>query len=108
MAGPVLTVVSATVSPSQEEHLAAAYQAVLDAEVPDGLLASALLRGDANQWQITTLWRDRAALDAMRARMRAHPELPAAPRVFREVGAEPTLAVFDVINGLQRPAAPRY
>ena len=106
MAGPVLTVVSATVDPAQEEHLAAAYQAVLDADVPDGLVASALLRGDANQWQITTLWRDRAALGAMRARMRARPELPAAPRVFREVGAEPTLAVFDVINGLQRPAAP--
>jgi heme-degrading monooxygenase HmoA len=102
MAGPVLTVVSATVDPAQEEHLAAAYQAVLDADVPDGLLASALLRGKGNQWQITTLWRDRAALDAMRA----GPELPAAPRVFREVGAEPTLAVFDVINGLLRPTAP--
>jgi len=106
MAGPVLTVVSATVDPAQEGHLTAAYQAVLDAEVPDGLLASALLRGDGNQWQITTLWRDRAALDAMRARMLARPELPAAPRVFREAGAEPTLAIFDVINGLHRPAAP--
>jgi len=49
MAGPVLTVVSATVDPAQEERLAAAYQAVLDADIPDGLLASALLRGDANQ-----------------------------------------------------------
>jgi len=106
MVGPVFTVVSATVDSEQEEHLAAAYQAVLDADIPDGILASALLRGDGNQWQITTLWRDRAALDAMSAQMRARPELPAAPRVFREVGAEPALAVFDVINGLQRPAAP--
>jgi heme-degrading monooxygenase HmoA len=104
MVGRVLTVVSAAVNPEQEEHLAMAYQAVLDADVPDGILASALLRGDGNQWQIITLWRDRAALDAMSAHMRVNPELPAAPRVFREVGAEPTLAVFDVINGLQRPA----
>jgi hypothetical protein len=72
---------------------------------PGGILASALLRCDGNRWQITTLWRDRAALDAMSALMRARPELPAASRVFREVGAEPTPAVFDVINGLQRPAA---
>jgi len=106
MALPVLTVVSATVDPAQEEHLVAAYQAVLDTDVPDGILASALLRGDGNQWQITTLWRDRAALDAMRARMHARPELPAAPRVFREVGAEPTLAVLDVINGLQWRSTP--
>jgi len=98
MAGPVLTVVSATVEPAREGELAAAYQAVLADQLPDGLLASALLRGDGNQWQIATLWRDRAALDAMRAA----PEPPAAPKVFRSVGAEPTLAVFDVVNGLQR------
>jgi hypothetical protein len=98
MAGPVFSVVAATVDPAHVEQLTAAYQAVLDAGVPDGVLASALLRGEGNQWQITTLWRDRAAVEAMRARMLADPELPAAPGVFREVGAEPTLAVFDVVN----------
>lgn len=106
MTGPVLTVVSARVDSAQEGRLTAAYQSVLDADVPDGLLASALLRGDGNQWQIATLWRDRAALDAMRARMRADPGLSAAPGVFRAVGAEPVLAIFDVINGLRRPGAP--
>jgi hypothetical protein len=103
MFGPVLTVVSSTVDPAQEERLAAAYQAVLDADLPDGVIVSALLRGDGDEWQIATLWRDRAALDAMRALMRDRPDLPAAPWVFREVGAESTLAVFDVINGLHRP-----
>jgi hypothetical protein len=102
MSGPVLTVVSSTVDPAQEASLAAAYQVVLDADLPDGVIASALLRGDGNQWQIATLWRDRAALDAMRALMRDRPDLPAAPRVFREIGAESALAVFDVINGLHR------
>jgi hypothetical protein len=105
MSGPVLTVVSSIVEPAQEEHLAAAYQAVLDADLPAGMIASALLRGDGNQWQIATLWRDRAALDAMRALMGIRPDLPAAPRVFREVGSESTLTVFDVINGVQRTGA---
>src|SRR3954451_14968523 len=104
MANPVVTVVSAIVDPVREEQLAAAYQAVLDADIPDGVLASALLRGDRSEWQITTLWGDRAALDAMGLRMRAHPELPAAPRVFHEIGAQPTLSVYDVINGLQSSA----
>jgi heme-degrading monooxygenase HmoA len=98
MAGQILTVVSAAVDPAREDDLAAAYQAVLAENLPDGLLASALLRGDDNQWQIATLWRDRAALAAMRAA----PEPPAAPRVFRQVGAEPTLAVFEVANAIQR------
>jgi len=98
MAGQILTVVSATVDAAKEGELAGAYQAVLAEQPPDGLVASALLRGEGNRWQIATLWRDRAALDAMRA----GPEPPAAPRVFRSVGAEPTLAVFEVIDGIQR------
>jgi hypothetical protein len=97
MTSLILTVVSAIVDPAREGELTAAYQAVLEEERPDGLLASALLRGESNQWQIATLWRDRAALDAMRSG--AQP--PAAPRVFRCVGAEPTLAVFEVANASQ-------
>jgi hypothetical protein len=99
MAGQVLTVVSATVDAAREGELTAAYQAVLAEPIPDGLLASALLRGEGERWQIATLWRDRAALDAMRAA----PEPPAAPRVFRSVGAEPTLAVFEVVAAIQPP-----
>src|SRR5438445_8816307 len=102
MAGEILTVVSATVDPAKEAELRAAYQAVLDEELPDGLLASALLRGDGNQWQIATLWRDRAALDAMRA----GPVPPAAPRVFRQAGAEATLAVFEVANSIAKRFRP--
>ena len=46
MVGQVVTVVSATVGPSREDERAAAYQADLEGDVPDGLLANALLRGD--------------------------------------------------------------
>ncbi|MFJ3728917.1 hypothetical protein ACIPYQ_41070 [Streptomyces sp. NPDC090045] len=51
-----------------------------------------LLSGQDGRWRIQTLWRDRAALDAMRAA----PDGPAALRLFREVGADPGLALFDV------------
>lgn len=99
MAGEVLTVVSALVDPARRDDLAAAYQAVLGETVPDGLLASALLRGADDRWQVASLWRDRAALDAMRASA----EVPAAIRVFHAAGATPTLAVFEVTDAL-RPA----
>ena len=46
MVGQVVTVVSATVGPHREDERAAAYQADLEGDVPDGLLANALLRGD--------------------------------------------------------------
>ena len=99
MAGQILTVVSATVEPAREADLAAAYRAVLrDEELPDGLLASALMRGEEGRWQIATLWRDRQALDTARSR----PQTPAAPRVFQQVGAQPTLTVFEVAEAIQR------
>jgi hypothetical protein len=43
-------------------------------------------------WRIQTLWRDQQALDTMRAA----PEPPAAPTLFRQVGAEPTLQILLV------------
>jgi hypothetical protein len=100
--GQILTVVSGMVDPDREDDLAAAYRRVLAGMIPDGLLASALLRGEGNRWQIATLWRDRAALDAMLDAMRASVDVPAAPQVFRAVGAEPTLTVFEVTNGILR------
>ena len=94
MSGPIMTVTSARVDPTREADLIAAYRAVLAGKRPDGLVASALMRTQDYQWQIATLWRDRAALDAMRA----GPEPPAAPRVFRSAGAEPVLTVFEVVE----------
>jgi hypothetical protein len=52
--------------------------------------AAARRTGD---WRIQTLWRDRDALD----KMRAATEAPAAPRLFRSVGADPSLEIFEVM-----------
>jgi hypothetical protein len=89
--------VAAILDPARVEELVTAYQALEAEPVPNGLLASVLLKGDNGQWQIATLWRDRAALDAVRTA----PEPPAAPQVFRQVGAQPTLSVLEVAAAIQ-------
>ena len=66
-----------------------------------GAVGTELLSGPDGRWCIQTLWRDRAALDAMRA---AAPEGPAAPRLFRAVGADPELAVLGVRAHLLAPS----
>ncbi|NUP67074.1 MAG: hypothetical protein HOW71_33430, partial [Nonomuraea sp.] len=89
MSGHVLTEVSAVVAPERETGLVAAYRELVAGSPPEGLMRTELLSGPDGRWRIHTLWRDRAALDAMRAA----PQGPAAPRLFREAGAEPALAL---------------
>lgn len=74
-------------------QLIAAYEMSLAGELPDGLLETQLLGDGRGHWAVHSLWRDRAALDAMRAA----PEPPAAPRLFQRFSAEPTLAVMPVL-----------
>ncbi|MEU6661103.1 antibiotic biosynthesis monooxygenase [Streptomyces sp. NPDC046821] len=92
MTGQILSEVSGVVAPEREADLVAAYGELVARTLPDGLIRTELLRGRDGRWRIQSLWRDRAALDAVRSA----PEGPAAPRLFREVGAEPELAVFDI------------
>jgi hypothetical protein len=54
-----------------------------------------LVRAGSGAWRIQTLWRDRDALDEMRAAT----EAPAAPQLFRSVGADPSLEIFEVLVG---------
>lgn len=95
MSSPVLTVVTATVSQDVHERLIVGFHDLLNGGLPEGLLRTELLRGPDDRWRIQTLWRDRAALDAMRA----GPEPPAAPTLFRSVGSEPSLEIWDLVSG---------
>jgi quinol monooxygenase YgiN len=92
MASPVLTVVSATVRTEHQERLVEGFKELLASGLPDGLLRTELLQGPDNRWRIQSLWRDREALEAMRA----GPEPPAAPTLFRDVDAEPSLEIWGV------------
>jgi quinol monooxygenase YgiN len=89
----VLTIVTAEVDQSQAEELIAAYETLLSEGLPEGLLQTQLLGDGQGHWAIHSLWRDRAALDAIRAA----PEPPAAPALFRRFSADPALTIMPVL-----------
>lgn len=89
----IVTIVTADVDEGQAEELAAAYKTLLAEGLPDGLLETQLLGDGDGHWAIHSLWRDRASLDAMRA----GPEPPAAPALFRRFSAVPALAIMSVL-----------
>lgn len=78
----LLTEIRATVDPKRAGDLVAGCEALLAEPLPDGLLRTELLHA-GNEWRIQTLWRDSNALSSMRAST----EEPAAPRLFRSIGA---------------------
>jgi hypothetical protein len=89
----ILTMVTADVDEGRAEELVAAYRSLLAEGLPDGLLETQLLGDGQGRWAIHSLWRDRAALDAMRASA----EPPAAPTLFRRFSAEPALTIMPVL-----------
>jgi heme-degrading monooxygenase HmoA len=97
----ILTVLEAPVPDGGVAALRAAYAAAGAGPLPPGLLRTALLRDarEAARWRIQTWWASREALDAMRGA-----GTPAGVLMFRAAGAEPTLSVFEVVDGLPRPA----
>ena len=103
MAHEVLSEVSGTVAPEREETLLAGYREVVGRPLPAGLIRTELLRGSDGRWRIQSLWRDQAALDTVRA----NPRLRLAPQLFREAGAEPELAVFEVPVRRHAPTDPQ-
>ena len=78
---------------NRETELVAGCRSLLVDSVPDGLLHTRLLKGANGGWQIQTLWRDRAALE----KILAASDPPAAPRLFRSVGADPMLHIFELM-----------
>lgn len=99
MSHAVITEVQAVVQADREPSLIAGFQDLLRGPVPDGLLATDLVRGSDGSWRIISRWRDRTALEAMRAGS----DPPAAPALFRRFGAEPILTILDVVAGRPSP-----
>ena len=96
----LLTIVSADVDESRAEELTRAFETLLTEGLPDGLVATQLLGDGRGHWAIHSLWRDAAALEAMRSA----PEPPAAPALFRRFSAEPTLRIMTVhVDSRERP-----
>jgi quinol monooxygenase YgiN len=90
--GRIVTAVSARVDAVRADELVEGFRRLVEGPTPVGLLRSELLRGPDERWVVQTLWRDRQALDAMRATA----EVPAALQLFIDVGVQPTLEIFEV------------
>lgn len=95
----ILTEVTAQVDARHEQELLEGFHRLLQGPMPDGLVRTELLRGADGAWRIQTLWASREALDAMRALA----EPPAAPALFRSLGAEPHLTILEVAAGHRNP-----
>jgi antibiotic biosynthesis monooxygenase len=96
----LLTILEAPIAPGREKDLQSAYSAATTGTLPAGLLRTELLRDarDPARWRIQTLWRDRAALEAMRGA-----GTPAGVLMFRAAGAEPTLSIHEVVGRAESP-----
>lgn len=92
MPGEIMTEVSAIVPGERADDVPAAFAELTKRPLPDGLIRTELLAGRDGEWKIQSLWRDQPALDAMRAGA----EPPAAPALFRRLGAEPVLAIYSL------------
>jgi heme-degrading monooxygenase HmoA len=87
-----MSMVAGTVAPERAAGLQAAYDQLVAGPFPDGLIETSLCRGADDEWMVVTLWRDRAALLAMRA----SGQPPAAVQLLVDAGARPRVGVFDL------------
>ena len=89
----MLSITSAKVPPDSAPAVIEAYRDVTS-RLPAAVLHTALVRGDGDDWRIVTLWRSREQLDDYRRRVGT----PAAIKLFRDAGAEPTVALLEVVH----------
>jgi hypothetical protein len=93
MTGLVLSITSATVAPESTAGLVEAYREVTS-QLPHSVLQTVLVKGDADNWRIITLWRSREQMLEYRRKVGTS----AAVRIFREANAEPAVTEFDVAH----------
>jgi hypothetical protein len=89
----VMTILEAHVSIENWDVFQADYKN-RTAQLPPQMVQTFLLQSTADQalWQIISVWQSREALDEMRN----SGETPTGVLMFRHVGAEPRLSIFNV------------
>ena|SRR5215471_13324916 len=93
MAGPVLTITSATVPPQLAGTIPTAYREVTG-KLPHSVLDTVLVREGDEEWRIVTVWRSHEQLQEYRRVAGT----PAAVKIFRDAGVEPTVVEFEVVH----------
>lgn len=94
----VITMLESSVERRRADALVVQFQAA-SASLPEEIVESFLLH-DANSdvWRLVTVWESHEALAAYQAAV----ETPGGVLMFRSVGAEPSLSVFDVQGHARR------
>ncbi len=90
---PVLSLVSATISPERRDEVAEPYRAAIAGDLPPGARQTFLLAGDDGTMAIATVWESWEALDAMRS----SGEEPLARRLLREAGGVPEARFLEIV-----------
>ncbi|HUF40219.1 MAG TPA: antibiotic biosynthesis monooxygenase, partial [Anaerolineales bacterium] len=87
----VITILEAVVERDRIGELENAYRRETGA-IPPEIVETFLARdaGDETKFRIITIWRDRQALESMRASV----EKPKGVQIFEEAGAAPTLTIL--------------
>lgn len=93
----VITLVKGKVHSSKIEEFEEGYQSLKKQPKPQGFIASYLLQdtGDKEVYFIETVWESAEALERMRKE-----ETPAAPALFKKVGTEPSLKIYNVMGSI--------
>ena len=78
----------------------AAYASVKDQPKPPGWKRSMLLRDtkEEGMYRVSTLWENRQALEEMRKST----SVPVAIALFRKVGVEPNMRIFEISVAIER------
>jgi heme-degrading monooxygenase HmoA len=96
----IMTVVEGKVDKSSVQKFEDAYSSVKDQPKPPGWKRSMLLRETTEEglYRVATLWQSREALDEMRKST----SVPVALALFRSVGVEPNLRIFEIPLTIER------
>ncbi len=88
----VMTILEAHIDPDQWAKFEQAYREEIK-NLDPRIRQTFLLHGisDPSLWRVATIWRSREALEEMRKE-----GTPRGIVMFRAVGTEPTLSIFDV------------
>lgn len=95
---PVLTMVTATVPPGSEAEILATFRLVTT-DLPPEVLHTFLLRGEANEWSVASLWRGREQHEHYLGSV----ETQGAIELFRIAGGDPRVTTFDVVHQSSHP-----
>jgi quinol monooxygenase YgiN len=89
----VMTILEAHVPADRWAEMRKAYEAATG-ELPAQMAQTFLLQstGEPTLWRMASVWKSRAALEEYRRSV----ETPGGVLLFRSVGVEPALSIFDV------------